>query len=86
MRHIINSTYISLDGVIQDPQDWPDNGIESDGTGMKAQTELLFGCDAMLMGVRTYPRPARPRTAGLPATRRPDRAGHIRPGSPQPGP
>src|SRR2546429_2668136 len=26
MRHIINSTYISLDGVIQDPQDWPDNG------------------------------------------------------------
>ena len=55
MRHIINSTYISLDGVIQDPQDWPDNGIESDGTGMKVQTDLLFGCDAMLMGARTYP-------------------------------
>jgi dihydrofolate reductase len=55
MRHIINSTYISLDGVIQDPQDWPDNGIEGDGTGLKAQTELLFGCDAMLMGGRTYP-------------------------------
>ena len=50
MRRIINSTYISLDGVIQDPQDWPDNGIESDGTGMKVQTELLFGCDALLMG------------------------------------
>src|SRR2546423_1421333 len=55
MRRIINSTYISLDGVIQDPQDWPDNGIESDGTGMKVQTELLFGCDALLMGGRTYP-------------------------------
>jgi dihydrofolate reductase len=55
MRHIINSTYISLDGVIQDPQDWPDNGIESDGTGMKVQTDLLFGCDALLMGGRTYP-------------------------------
>ena len=55
MRRIINSTYISLDGVIQDPQDWPDNGIESDGTGLKAQTDLLFGCDAMLMGGRTYP-------------------------------
>jgi len=55
MRHIINSTYISLDGVIQDPQDWPDNGIEGDGTGMKVQTELLFGCDALLMGGRTYP-------------------------------
>jgi len=55
MRRIINSTYISLDGVIQDPQDWPDNGIESDGTGPKVQTDLLFGCDAMLMGARTYP-------------------------------
>jgi dihydrofolate reductase len=55
MRRIINSTYISLDGVIQDPQDWPDNGIESDGTGLKAQTDLLWACDAMLMGRRTYP-------------------------------
>ena len=55
MRRIINSTYISLDGVIQDPQDWPDNGIEGDGTGLKVQTDLLFGCDALLMGGRTYP-------------------------------
>ena len=55
MRRIINSTYISLDGVIQDPPDWPDNGIESDGTGMKVQTDLLFGCDALLMGGRTSP-------------------------------
>ena len=54
MRKIINSTYITLDGVIQDPQDWPDNGIEGDGTGLKVQTDLLFGCDAMLMGARTY--------------------------------
>jgi dihydrofolate reductase len=55
VRRIINSTYISLDGVIQDPQDWPGNGTEPDGTGTTAQTELLFGCDAMLMGGRTYP-------------------------------
>ena len=55
MRRIINSTYISLDGVIQDPQDWPDNGIERAGTGLKVQTDLLFGCDALLMGARTYP-------------------------------
>jgi dihydrofolate reductase len=55
MRRIINSTYISLDGVIAEPQDWPDNGIESDGTGLKVQTDLLFACDAMLMGARTYP-------------------------------
>ena len=55
MRRIINSTYISLDGVIQDPQDWPGDGIEPDGTGLKVQTDLLFACDAVLMGGRTYP-------------------------------
>lgn len=55
MRRIINSTYISLDGIIQDPQDWPDNGIKPDGTGLKVQTDLLFACDAVLMGRRTYP-------------------------------
>jgi len=55
LRRIVNSTYISLNGVIQDPQDWPDNGIEPDGAGLKAQTELLFACDAVLMGGHTYP-------------------------------
>ena len=55
MRRIINSTYISLDGVIQNPQDWPDNGIEPDGTSVKMQTDLLLACDAVLMGGRTYP-------------------------------
>ncbi|GIH15817.1 dihydrofolate reductase family protein [Rugosimonospora africana] len=55
MRRIINSTYITLDGVIQDPQDWPDNGIKPDGTGGTVQTDLLFACDAVLMGARTYP-------------------------------
>jgi dihydrofolate reductase len=55
MRRIINSTYISLDGVIQNPQDWPGNGIEPDGTGGKVQMDLLSGCDALLMGGRTYP-------------------------------
>ena len=55
MRRIINSTYISLDGVIQDPQDWPGTGIEADGTGAKVQTDLLFACDAVLMGGHTYP-------------------------------
>jgi len=54
VRRIVNSTYISLDGVIQEPQDWPGNGIEPDGTGLKVQTDLLFACDAVLMGGRTY--------------------------------
>jgi dihydrofolate reductase len=55
MRRIVNSTYISLDGVIQDPQDWAGNSIEPDGTGLKLQTDLLFACDAVLMGGHTYP-------------------------------
>ena len=54
MRRVVNSTYISLDGVIQNPQDWPGNGVEPDGTGLKAQTDLLFACDAVLMGRHTY--------------------------------
>ncbi len=54
MRRIVNSTYISLDGVIQEPQDWPGNGIEPNGTGLKVQTDLLFACEAVLMGGRTY--------------------------------
>jgi dihydrofolate reductase len=53
MRRIINSTYISLDGVIENPQDWP-SGAPDDGTGGQIQTELLLGCDAVLMGRRTY--------------------------------
>jgi dihydrofolate reductase len=53
MRKIINSTYATLDGVIQDPQDWPELGSFSD-TGYAIQTELLLGCDAVLMGRHTY--------------------------------
>jgi dihydrofolate reductase len=55
MRRIINSTYISLDGVIRNPQDWPTNGIEPDGVGGTVQMDLLFQCDAVLMGGATYP-------------------------------
>jgi hypothetical protein len=52
---IINSIDISLGGVTQNPQDWPGNGIEPDGTGLKVQTDLLFAWDAVLMGRGTYP-------------------------------
>jgi dihydrofolate reductase len=52
MRRIINSTYISLDGVIQNPQDWPSTGAD-DNAGV-IQTELLLSCDAVLMGRHTY--------------------------------
>jgi dihydrofolate reductase len=53
MRTIINSTYISLDGVIENPRDWPASDVEDDA-GTTIQTELLFACDAVLMGRRTY--------------------------------
>jgi dihydrofolate reductase len=54
MRRIINSTYISIDGVIENPQDWPSGRHEDDGRGGQIQTELLLGCDALLLGRRTY--------------------------------
>jgi dihydrofolate reductase len=53
MRKIINSTYISLDGAIQNPQDWPALGASGED-GNALQTELLFACDAVLMGRHTY--------------------------------
>ena len=53
VRKIINSTYITLDGVIQNPQDWPEMGGFGEA-GNKVQIELLEQCDAVLMGRHTY--------------------------------
>lgn len=53
MRTIVNSTYVTLDGVIQNPQDWPSLGSFSD-QGEQIQTALLERCDAVLMGRHTY--------------------------------
>src|SRR5262245_4538357 len=54
MRQLINSTYISLDGVIEAPHLWPPlKGGDSD-EGESIQTELLEACDIVLMGRRTY--------------------------------
>lgn len=50
MRRIINSTFVSLDGVMKNPQDWP--SLDGDDTG--SQTRLLLGCDAVLLGRHTY--------------------------------
>ena len=54
MRKIINSTYITLDGVVQDPHLWPPLGRPSDPRGDQIQTDLLLACDALLMGRPTY--------------------------------
>lgn len=53
MRKIINSTYITLDGVIANPHEWPPSDIK-DESGEAIQTELLSACDAVLMGRHTY--------------------------------
>ncbi|WP_460518538.1 dihydrofolate reductase family protein [Flindersiella endophytica] len=53
MRKIINSTYITLDGVVENVHTWPALG-SSEGAGEKVQTDLLLACDAVLMGRRTY--------------------------------
>jgi dihydrofolate reductase len=53
MRKIVNSTFISLDGVIDEPHTWPPTGPEDETSGA-IHTDLLLACDAVLMGRRTY--------------------------------
>jgi dihydrofolate reductase len=54
MRRIINSTYISLDGVVEQPHEWPTIERPSAELGDQIQANLLMACDAVLMGRRTY--------------------------------
>lgn len=53
MRKLVNSTYVTLDGVIQNLEEWPSLGGFTDD-GNKAQIELIERCDAVLMGRHTY--------------------------------
>ena len=53
MRKIVNSTYITLDGVIEAPHLWPSLGPR-DERWEQIQTDVLLTCDALLMGRRTY--------------------------------
>jgi dihydrofolate reductase len=53
VRKIINSTYITLDGAVEDPHLWPSSG-DSQGRAEAIQTDLLDACDVVLMGRRTY--------------------------------
>ena len=54
MRKIINSTYITIDGVIEAPHLWPSLDRPGDERFGQIQAELLESCDAMLMGRHTY--------------------------------
>jgi dihydrofolate reductase len=70
MRKIINSTYISIDGAIEEPHLWPALDGPSDPRADEIQTELLLACDAVLMGRRTYDgfAPVWPTRSGDPAS------------------
>ena len=52
MRRVINSTYMSLDGVVQEPQNWTFDF--RDEAAAQFGHDQLFGCDALLMGRLTY--------------------------------
>jgi dihydrofolate reductase len=52
MRKIIESTLVSLDGVIEDPHLWATDYFNDEAE--KHALELLLASDAMLMGRRTY--------------------------------
>jgi len=52
MRKIIESTLVSVDGVIGDPHLWATDYFDSEAE--KHALELLLESDAMLMGRRTY--------------------------------
>ncbi|MFD0691758.1 dihydrofolate reductase family protein [Actinomadura fibrosa] len=52
MRKIINSTYVTLDGVIENPQNWT-SAYFNDEAAAYAR-DLLFSSDALLLGRRTY--------------------------------
>ena len=52
MRKVINSTYMSLDGVVTNPQEWTFQF--RDDTANQFAFEQLMGSDALLLGRRTY--------------------------------
>jgi dihydrofolate reductase len=52
MRKVINSTYVSLDGVVTNPQEWTFQF--RDDTANQFAYEQLMASDALLMGRRTY--------------------------------
>ena len=52
MRRIIVSTYATLNGVIQDPQNWSFDYFDEEAG--KFAIEQLFAADALLLGRETY--------------------------------
>lgn len=52
MRKVISSTYVSLDGVVTNPQEWTFQF--RDDSANELAYEQLMASDALLMGRRTY--------------------------------
>jgi dihydrofolate reductase len=52
MRQVINSTYVSVDGVVTNPQEW--TFAFRDDAANQFAFEQLMASDALLMGRKTY--------------------------------
>ncbi|MGH3387051.1 MAG: dihydrofolate reductase family protein [Nocardioidaceae bacterium] len=52
MRKVVESTFVTLDGVISDPQDWGPPYWDDEHNEYAG--ELLFASDALLLGRETY--------------------------------
>lgn len=53
-RKLVNSTYVTLDGVVESPHHWPPLPLGSAAEHEEVQAELLNDCEILLMGRRTY--------------------------------
>ncbi len=54
MRTIVNSTYISLDGVVVNPHMWPSANSRHDQRSETIQADLIEASDVLIMGRATY--------------------------------
>lgn len=45
MRELINSTFITLDGAVENPHRWPSPGKAGSDLSFEIQDELLHACD-----------------------------------------
>jgi dihydrofolate reductase len=54
MRKIVNSSYLSLDGVVDNIGDWPSTSGADEERRFAIQQELLQASDILIMGRRTY--------------------------------
>lgn len=52
MRKLVESTFVTLDGVIENPQNWSSPYWNDEHAGYA--TKLLFAADALLLGRKTY--------------------------------